>query len=560
MKLNLEHNALRKGAIRLGSSLLCAWLASSSTALTEDDPFSVSSSLTRSETGEYRLAVRFSIPENHYLYAKSMSVTPSQGVTLAPVDIPAPERKFDPIEDSEVDMYTRDTIWRYALGPLPPSEFSIVATYQGCDPVMCLFPQTRTLSLALDRAESAPASPAPPQRSPDSTPAHGLPPSLSAFDIVGRADGYLGPAAFIEFLENVEAGKGMEKDAIARAFDENRAWLAIVLIVALGLALNLTPCVLPMIPVNLAIIGAGAQASSRLRGLALGGMYGAGMALAYGTLGLIVALGFAQFGTLNAHPLFNAVIAVVFLVLALAMFGVFNVDFTRFQSSLSAGKQGRGRVWTAFFFGGVTALLAGACVAPVLISVLTLSARFYAQGIRAALLLPFLLGAAMALPWPLAGAGLSFMPKPGRWMVWIKVGFGIVILAAALYYGHEAWRLHAARQDAETPATETTMPVQDAEPDLVDDGIAWFTELEPALQAAREQDKPVYVDVWATWCVSCLRMNRTTFQDPEVIRKLQDYIAVKFQAEDLKAPDIKPTLDAMGVTLGLPAHAVLEKR
>lgn len=560
MTLILKNNSIRKAAIRIGAAMLSAWLGMAGMALADDDPFSVTAALSRLETGEYHVAVRFSIPDNHYLYAKSMSVTPAEDVTLTAVDIPAPERKFDPIEDAEVDMYTRDTIWRYALGSSPPSAFSIVVAYQGCDPVMCLFPQKRTLSLALDRAESAAASPSPPVLSPDSAPVEGLPPSLNAFKIAGRADGYLSPVAFIEFLENVEAGKGMEKDAIARAFDENRAWLAIVLIVALGLALNLTPCVLPMIPVNLAIIGAGAQASSRLRGLALGAMYGAGMALAYGTLGLVVALGFAQFGTLNAHPLFNALIAVVFLVLALAMFGVFNVDFTRFQSTLSTGKQGRGRVWTAFFFGAVTALLAGACVAPVLISVLTLSARFYAEGIRAALLLPFLLGAAMALPWPLAGAGLSFMPKPGRWMVWVKIGFGIVILAAALYYGHEAWRLHAARRDVETPATETARPVPESDLDLASGEIAWFTELEPALQAALKQNKPVYVDVWATWCVSCLRMNRTTFRDPRVARKLQDYIAVKFQAEDLKAPDIKPTLDALDITLGLPAHAVLERR
>jgi thioredoxin:protein disulfide reductase len=382
---------------------------------------------------------------------------------------------------------------------------------------------------------------------------------LREFQVIGRADGYLGPDEFVVFLEKVEAGRGMEKDALARAFDEKRGWLAALLILALGLALNLTPCVLPMIPVNLAIIGAGSVAGSRRRGLALGGLYGAGMALAYGGLGLLVALGLAQFGTLNAHPAFNFAVAGVFLVLALAMFGVFHLDLTRFQSRLAVGRAARGRLLTAFFMGGVTALLAGACVAPVLISVLTISARLYADGRTLGLFLPFLLGLAMALPWPLAGAGLSFLPKPGRWMVGVKIAFGVIILGAALGYGYEGWRLYRVRRAAAAPMSMRAPT--DAARDGVsakNAGVAWFENMAEALRAAREQGRPLYVDCWATWCISCRRMQRTTFQDTRVAAKLAPYIALKFQAEDLQDPAIAPLLDAMGVTMGLPAHVVLK--
>ena len=87
---------------------------------------------------------------------------------------------------------------------------------------------------------------------------------------------------------------------------EGRGPLAILLLVLVGgLALNLTPCVLPMIPINLAIIGAGAQAGSRSRGFLLGGAYGAAMAFVYGVLGLIVILTAGTFGTINASPWFN---------------------------------------------------------------------------------------------------------------------------------------------------------------------------------------------------------------------------------------------------------------
>ena len=97
---------------------------------------------------------------------------------------------------------------------------------------------------------------------------------------------------------------------------EGRGPLAILLIVLVGgLALNLTPCVLPMIPINLAIIGAGAQAGSRGRGFLLGAAYGGAMALVYGVLGLIVILTAGTFGTINASPWFNLGIAVLFVVL-----------------------------------------------------------------------------------------------------------------------------------------------------------------------------------------------------------------------------------------------------
>ena len=101
--------------------------------------------------------------------------------------------------------------------------------------------------------------------------------------------------------------------AIVSIADEGRGPLAILLLVFLGgLALNLTPCVLPMIPINLAISGAGSAASSRLAGFKNGAIYGAGMALAYGLLGLGVVLTGAKFGTINSSVWFNVVIAVVF--------------------------------------------------------------------------------------------------------------------------------------------------------------------------------------------------------------------------------------------------------
>src|SRR5262249_2238172 len=117
--------------------------------------------------------------------------------------------------------------------------------------------------------------------------------ALDRFTVKGSTFGYLGTDDFLTFIHNAENGikeKGMF---------EGRGPLAILLLVLIGgLALNLTPCVLPMIPINLAIIGAGVQAGSRSRGFLLGGAYGGAMAFVYGLLGLAVILTTSTFGTI----------------------------------------------------------------------------------------------------------------------------------------------------------------------------------------------------------------------------------------------------------------------
>ena len=138
------------------------------------------------------------------------------------------------------------------------------------------------------------------------------------------------------------------------------------------------------------------------------------------------------------------------------MFDVITIDFSRFSSGLRFAEAGRGTFVLAFVMGAVAALLAGACVAPVVIQVVLFSSDLYANGKTVALALPFLLGVGMAVPWPIAGAGLAALPKPGAWMVRVKQVFGVMILATALYYGYEAYVLFA---DRFVDASEVTSSV-----------------------------------------------------------------------------------------------------
>jgi thiol:disulfide interchange protein len=167
-----------------------------------------------------------------------------------------------------------------------------------------------------------------------------------------------------------------------------------------------------------------------------------------------------------------------------------------------------------------------------------------------ALALPFLLGLGMAIPWPIAGAGIAALPKPGPWMVRVKQVFGIFILGTAAYYGYLAYGLFANRWvDA--------ADVQSSVAEKLKEG--WYSNLAAALAEAERTKKPVLVDLWATWCKSCLTMDKTTLRDPEVNRALANYVKVKFQAEN---PDEPPAKDVMKrfSAIGLPTYVVLEPR
>jgi thiol:disulfide interchange protein DsbD len=240
---------------------------------------------------------------------------------------------------------------------------------------------------------------------------------------------------------------------------------------------------------------------------------------------------------------------VVFIFLSLGMFGVLVIDLSRLQTHLgSPSSSKRGTFVGAMVLGGVAALLAGACVAPVVISVLLLAADLTEAGHAAGQTLPFILGIGMGLPWPFVGAGFSFLPKPGKWMDHVKHGFGVVILGFAIWYLYQAYGL---MMDASTSSMAKVAQVQE---ERIHEG--WFTSLDEGIEAARRENKPIFIDFWASWCKNCLKMEKTTFKSGEATFRLDDYVKVKYQAQNMKDPAIRPDLDRFGI-IGLPTYVVL---
>jgi len=502
--------------------------------------FSVSADLALNQRDETQLVVQVAVAPGSRLYADQFQVEVPRPLKIIPLSLPVPQNEKDAFSGEQKLVYTQSFNAVYLVENLTSAVVNVRVRYQGCDQTTCFLPAEKEFQLKLDGA---------PRGLKDAVnnfgPADNEYPTRLAnikgnYKVAAFQSGYMDAQGFLSFLDS-SLKRGAELSVIQKTWQRGKLWLSVLLMVLGGLALNLTPCVLPLIPVNLAIIGAGSRSVSPRRGLLLGALYALGIVLAYGALGLATVLTGAQFGALNASPWFNLVVALVFLALGLALLDVIMIDFSQFQSRFRL--EGHGIIFIPIL-GALSALLAGACVAPVVIAALLLATDLYLKGQIIGLLLPFLLGLGMALPWPFAGAGLSFLPKPGKWMMHIKHIFATVILLAGLYYFFLGSKLLYARYNASADSR-----LGQSEP-------GWFS-LPEGLATADKEKKPVLVYFWASWCKSCQAMSGTTFRNPQVREKMGNFICVKYQAENPQDDSTKSVLREFGV-LGLPTFVILK--
>jgi thiol:disulfide interchange protein DsbD len=375
----------------------------------------------------------------------------------------------------------------------------------------------------------------------------------------------------------------------------------------LGLGLAFTPCVFPMYPILTSIIVGQGQQLSGKRAFSLSMAYVQGMAVSYSLLGLLVASLGLQFQTYFQHPVVLIAISILFVFLALAMFGVFNLSLPeKWQNKVNSlsNKQQGGSIKGAALMG----LLSGLVASPCTTAPLTAALLYVAQSGDLALgaLTLYILSMGMGLPLLILGStGGKFLPKAGAWMDVVKASFGflllavpvwllsrflpayVVIIAATIVLLMLAVYLHRLSQRLSSGTTGQsiswmlalvvvlgttganlwywlpgatvtqvvgqTLQTQNTEFKLV----KTLDELQQEVKKSAEAGKPVLVDLYAEWCVACKEFEHITFADGEVKSLMAQFTLIKVDVTNATEQD-QQLLDHFQV-LGLPTLLLFDK-
>ncbi|MCG3663377.1 protein-disulfide reductase DsbD [Aliarcobacter butzleri] len=365
-----------------------------------------------------------------------------------------------------------------------------------------------------------------------------------------------------------------ETDSIANNLKEKNLLLVLLTFFGFGLLLSLTPCVFPMIPILSSII-VGASKNETMtasRGFFLSLVYVLSMSVAYTIAGVIAGIFGANLQVALQNPYVLVIFALIFVALAFSMFGYFEIRLPQaIQNRVNKttdGKEKQGILGIAIM-GFLSALIVGPCVAPPLAGALVYIGQT-GDAILGGLAL-FVMSLGMGVPLLLIGLGAGkFMPKPGGWMESITKIFGIVMLGVAIWLLDRVlnasiiiylWALlflgsaiylkiyqHLLAQlitvvifilgivlfvGAISGATNPLNPLEKftsskmtrvSDEKLIFKKIKNIQELELAI---KNSNKPVILDFWASWCVSCKELEEITFQDEQVINKLQEFTLLK---------------------------------
>lgn len=291
-------------------------------------------------------------------------------------------------------------------------------------------------------------------------------------------------------------------------------WLALFIA---GVLTSLTPCIFPLIPITLAILGGGEVRRSRKRSFFLSLFYVLGIAITYSTLGLLAASTGSLFGAFLGHPAMIFFLSILFFVLGLGMLGVFQIEAPAFLKDRLLKLNTGGGYLGAFFSGLIAGVIASPCVGPVLAAILTYVAQTKNIYLGFGMLFVFAMGLGqLFLLLGTFGQIKSHLPKSGPWLNTVKWFFAFCFFALSLFYLQPLINQSGFFDSIQTQESPHK--------------IQWIPYTEEARKAAQAQGHPIIVDIYADWCVACKELEKITFNSELIINNKQNILFFKFDA------------------------------
>ena len=555
-----------------------------------EQPFKASATIKGAPVapgGTATVEVAIEIPADHYIYreATSVDLVEAAGLEAGPTRYPAPLAKFDKWENRDVEIYDRTTYFAIPLtvpGDAPTGErtVKVEVRWRGCNPKMCFFPTTEPFDLVVEVGDGEATAP-----SGDTTP-----PQAPTDEPDGEADGAASPGAPepddapIAVAADGSGGLSGMQQRLAGALQAAAAKsFVLVLLIAFlgGILASFTPCVYPMIPITVAVIGA--RGVGRAKAFTLSLVYVLGIATLYSVLGLVAAATQGMLGSMFNNPWIMLAISLLFTLLALGMFGVYNFALpASINTRLSrVGGQSYAGVFVIGLVGGI---IISPCTGPVVGAILLMIASgqlSLLQGFWVMFVFSLGVGVLFVVIGTFAES-LQRLPQAGGWMTHVKNSFGFVMLLAAIYFvaatgfvpgtvtgflaaialvmwgvvlgvftpmepeaGWPAWALR-------TLAVVLLMlgflllgrslfgGHQTGPPSNAAETITWQQDIEAALAEANATDQPLMLDFTAENCKQCRELEHKTFPDESVVQLSRSFVAVTVDMTEVS--DLEKTL------------------
>jgi len=399
-------------------------------------------------------------------------------------------------------------------------------------------------------------------------------------------------AASVEKIPPAAADEApvVDENELERLIREYGLWgyfLALGVAFITGLLLSFSPCTYPMVPITVSIFAG--QKRSVGRGFVLSLFYVGTMALMYGIMGLIVSLVGGVFGAWLASTPVVIGISVVFVIFALSMFGLYELQVPQALRNKMGTAGSRGGIGGAILLGVIAALVVSPCVGPFVAGILLYVATSGSPVIGFLMLFVFALGlGTLYIIIGTSSSAINALPNSGEWMETVKKFFGFVLLLMALYFLRTiidveltailtalvllAFGVFGGGLDRLTPDTSFfprlkkflgllallvggylllgslltqgfILPASSgwvpgfssANTEHQAELIAWERDLESGLARAKAEQRPVLIDTWATWCANCRVLDKKTFGNPGVVAEAGRFVPLKVQLETDKS-------------------------